>query len=49
MSGTVFQELKTPRKKGDGKTVGARWVFVDKGDQVMCRLVAQEFAGSEKR
>ena len=35
--------------KGDGKIVGTRWEYVDKGGQVRCRLVAQEFAGSEKR
>merc|ERR1712086_855718 len=33
----------------EGKIVGTRWVYVDKGDQVRCRLVAQEFAGSDKR
>ncbi len=32
-----------------GKTVGTRWVFVKKGDKVRCRLVAQEFAGNDKR
>jgi hypothetical protein len=31
------------------KIVGTRWVYVDKGDQVRCRLVAQEFAGRDKR
>ena len=31
------------------KVIGTRWVYVDKGDQVRCRLVAQEFAGSDKR
>jgi len=35
--------------QGGHKIVGTRWVYVDKGDQVRCRLVAQEFAGSEKR
>ena len=35
--------------KGDGKIVGTRLVYVDKGDHIRCRLVAQEFAGSEKR
>ena len=29
--------------------VGTRWVFVKKDDKVRCRLVAQEFAGSDKR
>ena len=29
--------------------MGTRWVFVKKGDNVRCRLVAQEFAGSDKR
>ena len=33
----------------EGKIVGTRWVFVKKGDKVLCRLVAQEFAGSDKR
>ena len=33
----------------DGKIVGYRWVFVKKGDKVRCRLVAQEFVGSDKR
>ena len=33
----------------EGKTVGTRWVFVKKGDKVRCRLVAQEFAGNDKR
>ena len=33
----------------EGKIVGTRWVFVKKGDKVRCRLVAQEFAGSDKR
>ena len=33
----------------DGKIVGTRWVFVKKGGKVRCRLVAQEFAGSDKR
>ena len=26
---------------GGGKIIGTRWVYVDKGDQVRCRLVAQ--------
>ena len=41
-----------PRKaKNDpeGKIVGTRWVFVKKGEKVRCRLVAQEFAGKDKR
>ena len=33
----------------EGKMVGTRWVFVKKDDKVRCRLVAQEFAGSDKR
>ena len=33
----------------EGKVVGTRWVFVKKGDKVRCRLVAQEFAGSDER
>ena len=36
-------------QKGVGNIVGTRSVYVDKGGQVMCRLVAQEFAGGEKR
>ena len=31
------------------KVIGTRWVYVKKPNQVRCRLVAQEFAGSEKR
>ena len=34
-------------QNGQGKIVGTRWVYVDKGDKVRCRLVAQEFAGSD--
>ena len=37
------------RQGPEGKIVGTRWVFVKKGDKVRCRLVAQEFAGSDKR
>jgi len=37
------------RNDPEGKIVGTRWVFVKKGDKVRCRLVAQEFAGSDKR
>ena len=37
------------RSDPEGKIVGTRWVFVNKGDKVRCRLVAQEFAGSDKR
>ena len=33
----------------EGNIVGTRWVFVNKGDKVRCRLVAQEFVGSDKR
>ena len=44
---------KVPRAQAqsdpDGKIVGTRWVFVKKDDKVRCRLVAQEFAGSDKR
>lgn len=32
-----------------GKIAGTRWVYVDKGDQVRCRLLAQESAGNDKR
>ena len=31
------------------KVVGTRWAFVKMGDKARCRLVAQEFAGSDKR
>ena len=31
------------------KVVGTRWVYTNKSDSVRCRLVAQEFAGSDKR
>ena len=34
--------------QGGYKIVGTRWVYVDKGDQVRCRLVTKEVAGSEK-
>ena len=37
------------RQDPEGQIVGTRWVFVKKGDTVGCRLVAQEFAGSDKR
>mgnify|MGYP000446280345 FL=1 len=37
------------RNDPEGMIVGTRWVFVKKGDKVRCRLVAQEFAGSDKR
>ncbi len=37
------------RNDPEGKIVGIRWVFIKKGDKVRCRLVAQEFAGSDKR
>ena len=37
------------RNDPEGKIVGTRWVFVKKGDKVRCRLVAQEFAGNDKR
>ena len=44
---------KVPREQAqsdpDGKIAGTRWVFVKKGDKVRYRLVAQEFAGSDKR
>ena len=44
---------KVPRVQAlddaEGKIVGTRWAFVKKGDKVRCRLVAQEFAGSDKR
>ena len=40
---------ETARQDPEGKIVGTRWVFVKKGDKVRCRLVAQEFAGSDKR
>ena len=39
---------RVPRHEAT-KVVGTRWVYVDKGDQVRCRLVAQEFAGNDKR
>ena len=37
------------RNDPEGKIVGTRWVFVKKGEKIRCRLVAQEFAGSDKR
>ena len=33
----------------EGKIVGTRWVFAKKCDKVIRPLVAQEFAGSDKR
>ena len=39
----------TAQNDPDGKIVGTRWVFVKKGEKVRCRLVAQEFAGKDKR
>ena len=33
----------------EGKIVGTRWVIVQKGDKVRCRLVAQSFSGNDKR
>ena len=40
---------KEARNDPEGKIVGTRWFLVKKGDKVRCRLVAQEFAGSDKR
>ena len=40
---------KQAQQDPDGKIGGTRWVFVKKGDKVRCRLVAQEFAGNDKR
>ena len=37
------------KREPEGQIVGTRWVFAKKGDKVRCRLVAQEFAGSDKR
>ena len=37
------------RSEVQGHVIGARWVYVKKPNVVRCRLVAQEFAGSEKR
>ena len=37
------------RTEVQGKVIGTRWVYVKKPNQVRCRLVAQEFGGSEKR
>ena len=37
------------RTEVQGKVIGTRWVYVKKPNQVRCRLVAPEFAGSEKR
>ena len=33
---------------GDGTCVETRWVFVNKGDNVRCRLAAQDIAGKDK-
>ena len=40
---------RVPRAEVQDKVIGTRWVYVKKPNQVRCRLVAQEFAGSEKR
>lgn len=40
---------ESARDDPEGKIVGTRRVFVKKVDKVRCRLVAQEFAGSDKR
>ena len=40
---------RIPRAQVRDKIIGTRWVYVKKPNQVRCRLVAQEFAGSEKR
>ena len=40
---------RIPRAQARDKVIGTRWVYVKKPNQVRCRLVAQEFAGSEKR
>ena len=47
----VWNKVSREQAQSDpeGKIVGTRWVFVNKGDRVRCRLVAQEFAGSDKR
>ena len=47
----VWDKVTREYAKSDpeGKIVGTRWVFVKKGDKVRCRLVAQEFAGKDKR
>lgn len=40
---------RVPRTKVQEKIIGTRWVYAKKPSLVRCRLVAQEFAGSEKR
>ena len=47
----VWDKVTREYAKSDpeGQIVGTRWVFVKKGDKVRCRLVAQEFAGKDKR
>jgi hypothetical protein len=39
----------TAQNDPEGNIVGTRWVLVKKGEKVRCRLVAQEFAGEDKR
>ena len=47
----VWDKVTREYAKSDpeGKIVGTRWVFVKRGDKVRCRLVAQVFAGNDKR
>jgi hypothetical protein len=47
----VWDKVTREKAKNDpeGKIVGTRWVFVKMGEKVRCRLVAQEFAGNDKR
>ena len=39
---------RIPRSEVQDKVIGTRWVYTKKPNLVRCRLVAQEFAGSEK-
>ena len=40
---------RIPRAEVWDKVIGTRWVYTKKPNLVRCRLVAQEFAGSDKR
>ena len=41
--------LRSEATRVGQKVIGTRWIYADKRDQVWCRMVAQEFAGSEQR
>ena len=49
MKGYEYIPKEVAMRDSKGKVVGVRWVDVLKGEDVRCRLVAQEFAGGEER